>query len=468
MELSHLWRAVIRHWAASLVTLLCFVTAAGFFAYSPANEYDATTTLITEPVDITTGNPVSTVTFLLAGLQAELGSAGVHATATDRVGAAVRNQSVRINSSTEPGTGILRITATGKGRSAVAPWADAYADALIRRQPAQSPIRIRIIDPASRPGGASGPARLSLAISGAVLGLIAAVVAALIAEAARRRRDVVDQIAHRLNVPVFGHIPRIRHGADRPADALNAGEPRVVDAVLSLRASVEAQLGQAPSSLCVTALELGEGTSTVVTLLAWALARASREVVVIDADLRTPRLRDTIAPAGGRLFDADIGVVVSSRTNQHVQLVSGGDLSRLAAHALLTVPDTLHPAEILAVAVPQVLRDREASGSVVLIDTPALLRASDAVAVANVADAVVVVVDVRRRGAITRAEDAVARVRRAGGSVIGVIANRTEQRPRKPAMTVSVASGAAGPAGRQDPLQDAVEPGLSDSNRDTR
>jgi len=156
-------------------------------------------------------------------------------------------------------------------------------------------------------------------------------------------------------------------------------------------------------TLLVTSAIPGEGKSTILASLAVVMAQAGQRVILLDGDLRRPRLH--------RLFDVPLqgGLAMSllaGSLDGNVQAVSA-----VAGLAVLPAgPPPPNPAELLGSRRMRELLDHLAGqADVVLIDSPPLLAVTDAALLAQLVDGVLLVVEsgkTRREMAL----DAIARL----------------------------------------------------------
>jgi Mrp family chromosome partitioning ATPase/capsular polysaccharide biosynthesis protein len=430
VELSHFIRAIARHWFVAFAVFALCLGASAYLALSPADRYEATATMLVEPSDTSTVGDVAVVNFLMPALQVQLGTASTAQRAAGLVSGPARDVGVGIGSSVDPGTGILRVTATGANRSAVAAWANAYARALVVEQSPTGPLAVRVIDPATAPDAPSGPARTSTLVSGGVLALILGLAAALIAYAIGQRRRMPGEIRDRFGVPVLAEIPRIRRGSRTAAEILSGDDEDLIEPIMRARTAIESRLAtQSVRSIAVTSQEPGEGKTLVVGALAMAMTGAGHHVSVIEADLRRPALREHVAPGA----DDDVERALEARphdgTGQRVTFLSANDLVGLARGDLGRRHGTSHPADVITVALPNALRLLERPDTVVLVDTPSLRYAAEASVAVRLTSGVVLVVDASRRRALDGLEQALARVDEVGAVTLGVILTQTK-RPR--------------------------------------
>jgi Mrp family chromosome partitioning ATPase len=420
VELGHFWRAVARQWLLVALILAAAVASSAYLAYSPADEYQATTTVLVEPKDSSNLGNFGAVSYVLPELQVQLTSAAVTSAAAAALGPRLRDTPVGVGSTVEPGTGIMLITATSVDRSAVAPWSNAYAQALRDNQPPRSPLRLTIANPALPPEAPSGPARASTLVSGSVLGLIAAVLAALLADSLRRRRALAQEIRHRFGVPVLGQLPRRgratrrRAGVSRNPDR-RAPPPDAVEALMRVRASLQAHARlDAGTTFCVTSNGAGEGSSDLVRALAPALRAAGYPVTVIDADLRRHRM----SAAGGEPRSAlpDTG----SERHPDCSSITGAQLLEMAQSESGRPHVAMHPSDAISIGLPVALRHVEKYASIGLIDCPPL-SAPEASVAARMSSGVVVVLDRRQRRCLDVLDEALARLDESRAVTIGVV-----------------------------------------------
>ncbi|MEJ7584426.1 MAG: polysaccharide biosynthesis tyrosine autokinase, partial [Acidimicrobiales bacterium] len=174
-------------------------------------------------------------------------------------------------------------------------------------------------------------------------------------------------------VPVLGLIPALADWKDkRSAMVISVDDPKspAAEAYRSLRTTVQfLGLERSLRTLHVTSPSAAEGKSTTIANLAVALAGAGRRIVVVDADLRRPRLH---AFFGLRqeigLTSVLIGETTLDDAVQHVSEVPGLDL-------LASGPVPPNPSELLAGAkCADQLRELAERYDLVLVDCPPCSR----------------------------------------------------------------------------------------------
>jgi capsular exopolysaccharide synthesis family protein len=226
----------------------------------------------------------------------------------------------------------------------------------------------------------------------------------------------VDQVVEKLKLPVIGYIAEIQRG---PESAYVADHPRspVAEAYRSLRTNLEfANVDRPIKTLVVVSPNPGEGKSSVAVNLAITLAQGGKRVLLIDADLRRPRVHRYLGLTNRKglsdLFrsTASVEQVVSAWKNENLAVITSGGLPP-------------NPADILAsekmAGFLKLARDK---ADIVVIDAPPFLVA-DASILAARTDGVLLVIHAGKTP-MDSALFTVDQLKRAGGHVLGVVLNR--------------------------------------------
>jgi capsular exopolysaccharide synthesis family protein len=202
----------------------------------------------------------------------------------------------------------------------------------------------------------------------------------------------------------------------------------------ALRSSLRLLNGARPlKTLLFTSAQPEEGKTTVAVGLALAMARAGKRVLIVDADLRRPKvhrllglqntkgLGDIIA---GDLRDADAvqAVDIAALSGRQPRALSVMTSGRPVANAF----DALQ-----SPALEEVIRHVASVYDAVLIDAPPVLSVSDPLLLAPLVDGVVFVVNT---GVVTEidARRAKERIDQVGGHMVGVVMNRFDEQLHGP------------------------------------
>ncbi len=201
-------------------------------------------------------------------------------------------------------------------------------------------------------------------------------------------------------LPVLGLIPAVPWRDRAQAHVVSIENPTSApsEAYRSLRTSVQFLGLDAPlHCLQVTSASQGEGKTTTTTNLALMMARGGeRPVVVVDCDLRRPRLHDFFDLSNEVGFTSVIlGEVPVSAALQRFDDEPG-------LSVLVSGPIPSDPSELLASRrAAEVLTSLRADGALVLLDTPPVLPVTDALVVSQWVDATILVMSA---GQTTRRE----------------------------------------------------------------
>ena len=178
--------------------------------------------------------------------------------------------------------------------------------------------------------------------------------------------------------------------------------------------------GENPKSLVVTSSVAGEGKSTVSTNLALSYAKAGKKVLLIEADLRKPRL--------AKVFNLNVenGLAHSLNTGEALKPVRIPQFENL--HVVLAGERASNPVELLGSASMRTLvRKSEESFDLVIIDCPPILGLADTVAISTMVEAVLLVVCAHKVPS-NSVKNSVDRLRMVKAPIVGTIMNRNDTR----------------------------------------
>ena len=275
------------------------------------------------------------------------------------------------------------------------------AQARIREQETQNLGSLAVVDHARAAALAPfGGLRFKLTLA-SVLGLLGGAGLAFFLEYLDNTLTTPEQAERLLGVPALATIPRHNPPFDEAYRLLRIN--------LGPYASPEGA-----DAIVVTGPKPKGGTSTVVSNLARAFARAGRHTIVVDADLRRPTQHVHFGVANGKglievLMDGvSLQDALVKTDIPNLRLLPSGT-STTEAEALLSSP-----------AMAGLLEDLKRTGDVVLVDTPPAGAFSDVFAIAPRASGVLVVLE---SGQAPRGVEKQVKVQldRLGAKVLGVV-----------------------------------------------
>lgn len=236
-----------------------------------------------------------------------------------------------------------------------------------------------------------------------------------------------EEVSEILHLPVLGYIgdmdqPRLKDDKKRNLPYVLA-QPRspVTEAFRSLRANLEfTNLERPIKTLLITSSTLSEGKTTIATNLAVVMSQLGRRVILIDADLRRPRVHRALGISNVvGLSDvlrnhATIKEVAQPWGNSNLVVITSGSLPP-------------NPAEVLSSdRMQEVMEELKLLADMVIIDSPPSLLADSSV-LANRADGVLLVIQANKTQ-LNAAMTMIEQLNRVGARVIGVALNRINTR----------------------------------------
>ena len=335
----------------------------------------------------------------------------------------------KIQASVPPNSVVINVTVRDPSPSVAKSMADTLADELPRlaeslEEPEggqRSPIQVTVTRPALLPTSPVAPQRPIYLALGALLGLALGVGGAVL------RHALDHRIRSDADASVTAGAPILARIAEHPDQEMS---PIMVDDPLSggaegyraLRANLRALSGEhALRSFVVSSAVPGEGKTDVVANLGVALAQAGERVVVLDANLRSPRLGELLG------VRSSIGLTDVLEARRPIELA----LRRHPTEPLQVLTSgspRSNPSELLdSGTLDGVLEALTDWFDFVIVDTPALLPVADAVVLAQRASGVILVA---RAASTSTDELQVARraLRAVDTRALGVVLNRVRER----------------------------------------
>ena len=277
---------------------------------------------------------------------------------------------------------------------------------------------IRVVDPAQLPDAPFSPDfKLNSAI-GLFAGLFLSVGVVTIRERADRTLQQPGDIKMWTDLTELGTVPSVgikriygRASVTASDTSVNGNGRQSVELVTweqkpsltaeSFRSTLTSiffagENGSRPRVLVFTSAHASDGKTTVVSNIAIATAEIRRKVLVIDADLRRPRMHDIFGVPNDRglsdilreeLSPENVAGLIKTTAIPNLHVLPAGKATHSAAHLLYS----LNLAPLLATF--------KREYDMVLIDTPPMLQMTDARVAGRLADAVILVA---RAGNTTR------------------------------------------------------------------
>lgn len=400
VELKDYIRILRQRWMVIVGFVLVSAIAAGAVSLLTTPQYKATTRLFVSAVsntdsisDVNSGN-----TFIQQRVQSyaeAIGTASVLEPVIRSLGLdqTVAELAENVSSAAPLNTVLLEISVTDADPTTAAAIANAIGEQLpiivdeIEKPDAtgDSPVRISTLQPAVVPLSPDSPnLRLNIAL-GLLLGLALGVGVAVLIEVLDTKIRGTRDIELLTDVSIVGGIS---YDPDAPKHPLvvraDPKGPRA-ESFRTLRTNVQFVTIDRRSSFVITSSLPGEGKSTTAANLAITMAQSGSKVLLIDADLRRPKLAEYLGLEGAvGLTDLLIGRV---ELDDVVQQWGEGNLFVLPAGQ---VPP--NPSELLGSRrMVELLAQMEEHYDYVIFDSPPLLPVTDAAILSRLTGGAIIV-----------------------------------------------------------------------------
>ena len=283
------------------------------------------------------------------------------------------------------------------------------------RLASQSVDYVVLFAPAEAPSTPIRPKTAQNTMLATAVGAALAVGVAFLVEYLDDTLKTPDDVQESLGLSTLGVIGRL----SAKEEWVVAQHPRspLAEAYRMLRTNIRFSSVDKPlHTLLVTSASRAEGKSISSVNLAAAMAQADLRVVLVDGDLRRPRVHKLLGLTEKRgLTEA----LFEQRVDGNLQPVA--KVTHLRALAAGSLPP--NPAELLgSQRMEDLLQELKSQSDVVVIDCPPVLAVADTAVLSQKVDGVLLVVQAgaTRRGVAQRA---VENLRQVGANVIGAVLN---------------------------------------------
>ncbi|MEP6787007.1 MAG: polysaccharide biosynthesis tyrosine autokinase [Acidobacteriota bacterium] len=296
---------------------------------------------------------------------------------------------------------------------------------------------ISVTEIAIPPDAPIGPRRLMTVLAALFLSTLFGMGLALFLEYLDDTIRNTEEVEKYLQLPALAAIPTMNsipkrklllvgtnesEDEDPQSPLLIAADPRssLAEAYRHLRTSILlSTAGHAPKSLLITSSLPSEGKTTTATNTAISLAQTGARVLIIDADMRRPRLHSIFG------ISNEVGLstlLASELTNQEVTNSIRQD-ERSKLHILTSGPIPPNPAELIgSEQMASLLRSLQDKFTHVVVDSPPIASFTDGVLTASMVDGVILVVHAGRssRQVVRHSRQLLQEI---GAKIFGVVLN---------------------------------------------
>ncbi len=276
--------------------------------------------------------------------------------------------------------------------------------------------RVMVVDPAKASLEPVNIKKTLFVAAALFLGAAAGALIALLVENLDRRVRGPLGVQSLTGLPLLGQLPHVANLLPLGRGG-NPEEPNnLAEAYRAIRASLRLarRPGERNQVICITSSSPGEGKSTVSTRLAITLASTGAKVLLIDGDMRKPTLHHHV----GEPSDRGLSFILAGESGIEPIATAFPNLDFLGVGVRPPNPAELLHSAALAVTIERA-RPRYDH---IIIDTPPLGLVSDAFAVAEHSDLVLLVVRDRHTSK-SLLRQVMLRLSPLGGKVVGTVLN---------------------------------------------
>jgi len=269
-------------------------------------------------------------------------------------------------------------------------------------------------------------------LMGIAVGLVLGVGGAFCLENLDRTFRTPDEVRQVLDLPILTHMPKLQPVPPEvlaaKADALDPTlctyyrpKSRESEAVRGLRTSLFFNCrGRKQQVVMVTSANPGDGKTLIAANLAVSIAQSGRKTLLIDADMRRPRVH--------QFFEGSMDVGLSGVIDGKVEPPDAVQSTKIPHLSIVACgPAPANPAELLSSPeFQQCLAFYRDCFEFVVIDCPPLLAVVDPCIVAPLTDGVILTLRIAKstRSEVLRAKDLLESV---DANVLGLVINGADQ-----------------------------------------
>lgn len=253
-------------------------------------------------------------------------------------------------------------------------------------------VNIHVVDPAEIPKSPAKPRVTLNLLLACLVGLMGGVGVAFFLEYLDNTVKTPDDLKQYFNIPYLGPVPSFPVKEDNPgSELISLSDPKssASEAYRGLRTGILFSTpGHSPKSLLITSSGPQEGKTITASNLAVTMAQSGQKILMLDCDMRKPRLH--------KIFNCDKGRGMSNI------LVGEGDWRKLKVSTQVpnleiipSGPIPPNPAELIGsdrmkTLISEILQEYDR----VLIDSPPIVAVTDSVVLSRFVEGVVLVIQV--------------------------------------------------------------------------
>lgn len=295
---------------------------------------------------------------------------------------------------------------------------DAVSELETPESDKSSPVQISTVEAASEPSAPSSPnVPLNMGL-GLFIGLGLGFVAAILRQLFDTRIRTEEVLQRFTQYPILGKISHDESAIKKPLITQAESQSPRVEAFKHLRTNLQfSRAGGTSRSLLFTSSLPEEGKTTTSINVAISMAEAGQRVLLIDGDLRRPRVAKYLGLEGS--VGLTTYLVGQASVHDVLQPWGPNQLYVLTAGRVPPNPSELLGSEYMK----QLIVEAGEEFDVVIIDGPPLLPVADSAVISGLVEGVVLIVGAHK-ARIPEVERALNSLELVEAEILGVIMNR--------------------------------------------
>ncbi|OGW30068.1 MAG: hypothetical protein A2X59_13160 [Nitrospirae bacterium GWC2_42_7] len=254
-------------------------------------------------------------------------------------------------------------------------------------------VNVWIIEEAQKPGSPSKPKKLKNILMGILMGLFGGVGLAFFIDYLDNTVKSPEEVERRLGEPVLGMVPLYK-SKEWNIENIILKKPNspFSESYKSIRSSILLSAAEhPPKKLLITSMMPEEGKTVTSVNLASALAQSEYRVLLMDADMRKPRIHKIFKVDNSKGLSSYLAGVSDIKIHDEYE----GSIKNLSIISAGPIPP--NPSELLGSAkmneLFNILSDRF---DIIICDSPPIMTVTDALILSKVVEGTIVVTRVGR------------------------------------------------------------------------
>ena len=289
---------------------------------------------------------------------------------------------------------------------------------------------IQVVDQAELPARPYKPNKQLNLLLAAVVGLFLGVGLAFFLEYLDNTVKTPEDVEQLIRLPAFGMVPeisyerrrRVESGTSYPVELITFGHPKSMlsEAYRNIRTSILLSFSERPpKSIAISSPNPAEGKTTTVINTAIALSQTGVQVLLIDADMRKPRIH--------KIFREENGAGLSNFLSGNAALdsvIKKSDIPNL--YYIPSGPIPPNPSELIGSKLfKNMMESLGERFDHIVLDSPPVLGFADAIILSTSVEGVILVVSGGKtpRETLQRAKEVLHQV---NAKILGVVINRID------------------------------------------